>query len=211
MPHYQIDNSETPIRLFKSDFMEFFTHITPVAVTIIWLPVAVIFMVLGIQNWPQAVSAALIPVAFLLGLFIWTLSEYVLHRFLFHLPPKTPAMERISYLFHGIHHHQPNCKTRLVMPPVVSIPLAAIFYFLFQGAATLFGASHWALPMLCGFTIGYLIYDLTHYATHHIPMRWGWYKYLKRYHMKHHYKTPEARFGVSSPLWDVVFRTKPTE
>ncbi len=65
--------------------------------------------------------------------------------------------------------------------------------------------------MISGFTIGYLVYDLTHYASHHFPMRSGWAKYIKRYHMMHHYKTPDARYGVSSPLWDFVFKTKPAE
>ena len=58
-----------------------------------------------------------------------------------------------------------------------------------------------------GFTVGYLTYDLTHYATHHFPMRSGIGRYLKRYHMMHHYKTPDQRFGVSSPLWDIVYGT----
>jgi len=146
----------------------------------------------------------------LIGLFIWTLAEYLLHRFVFHYRPRNATQEKIIYLFHGIHHHQPQCKTRLVMPPVVSIPLAFIFYGLFSLIlGNLFGAPHWVTPMVAGFTIGYLTYDLTHYATHHFAMRSGWWKYVKRYHMVHHYRTPDARFGVSSPLWDIVFKTKP--
>jgi len=62
-------------------------------------------------------------------------------------------------------------------------------------------------PLTAGFLVGYLAYDLIHYATHHFPMRRGYAKYLKRYHMAHHYKTPDARFGVSSPAWDWVFGT----
>jgi dihydroceramide fatty acyl 2-hydroxylase len=48
---------------------------------------------------------------------------------------------------------------------------------------------------------------LTHYATHHWPMRSGIAKFLKRHHMAHHYKSPDSRFGVSSPIWDFVFGT----
>ncbi len=59
--------------------------------------------------------------------------------------------------------------------------------------------------------LGYLIYDITHYATHHFTMRRGIFKFLKRYHLKHHYKTPDLRYGVSSPLWDWVFGTMPKE
>ena len=116
------------------------------------------------------------------------------------------------FLFHGIHHAQPQCKTRLVMPPVVSIPLALFYYGLLSlilGA--LAGIPQWIAPIVSGLVIGYLAYDLTHYATHHFPMRWGFLKFLKRHHMKHHYKTPDQRFGVSSPLWDYVFGTFPQE
>jgi sterol desaturase/sphingolipid hydroxylase (fatty acid hydroxylase superfamily) len=151
-----------------------------------------------------------VPAAFLIGVFVWTFTEYTMHRFVFHFPPHNPTQERITYLFHGIHHHQPQCKTRLVMPPVVSVPLALVFYGLFVLIlGHLFGAPQWVGPLFSGFGTGYLIYDLTHYATHHFPMRRGIFKYLKRYHMQHHYKTPDARYGVSSPLWDIVFRTKP--
>jgi sterol desaturase/sphingolipid hydroxylase (fatty acid hydroxylase superfamily) len=96
------------------------------------------------------------------------------------------------------------------MPPIVSVPLALGFYGLFYLLlAVLLDARSWLPPMFSGFIAGYLIYDLTHYATHHFPMRWGPLKFLKRYHMQHHYKTPDKRFGVSSPLWDVVFGTRP--
>ncbi len=209
MEHYPIDHSETPIRLFKSDFLEFFTHISPVVVVIIWLPFAGYMLARGILARPAQVSWWFIPAAFLIGLFLWTLSEYLLHRFVFHFRPRNARQERITYLFHGIHHHQPQCKTRLVMPPVVSIPLSVVFYLLFSLVLGALGVPHWTGPMIAGFTIGYLVYDLTHYATHHFPMRSRWARYLKRYHMMHHYKTPNARFGVSSPLWDIVFGTKP--
>jgi sterol desaturase/sphingolipid hydroxylase (fatty acid hydroxylase superfamily) len=216
MTHYEIDNihqidhSDTPIRLFKSDFLEFFTHISPITVTVIWLPFAIYMLYRGFAFHPADVSLIFIPIAFLLGVFIWTPSEYLLHRFVFHFKARNPAQERMIYLFHGIHHHQPQCKTRLVMPPVVSIPLSAVFYGLFTLIfATLLGVPHWVGPVVSGFTIGYLTYDLTHYATHHMPLKTHWFKFLKRYHMLHHFRTPSARYGVSSPLWDIVFGTKP--
>jgi sterol desaturase/sphingolipid hydroxylase (fatty acid hydroxylase superfamily) len=210
MAHLPTDHSDVPIRLFKSDFLEFFSHISPIAVVIIWLPVALFFLIRSIVQVPAGAFAAYIPLGFLLGLFLWTLSEYTLHRFLFHMPVKGARAERIVFLFHGVHHAQPQMKTRLVMPPVVSIPLAAVFYGLFHLVfAVLLNAGQWVGPLFSGFIIGYLIYDLTHYATHHFPMRSGYLKYIKRYHMQHHYKTPDKRFGVSSPIWDRVFNTYP--
>jgi sterol desaturase/sphingolipid hydroxylase (fatty acid hydroxylase superfamily) len=210
MSHLPTDHSDVPIRLFKSDFLEFFSHISPVTVTVIWLPVAVYFLVISIIKATPGVFPVYIPVGFMIGLFLWTLAEYTLHRFVFHFPAKGEKMEKIIFLFHGVHHAQPQCKTRLVMPPVVSIPLAALFYGLFYLVfAVLLKIPVWTAPTFSGFIIGYLIYDLTHYATHHFAMRAGYAKYIKRYHMQHHYKTPDKRFGVSSPLWDMVFNTKP--
>lgn len=212
MAHLPIDHSDVPIRLFKSDFMEFFTHISPVVVALIWVPVSVVFMVAEVV-WGTAQHSNYwyLPGGFVAGAFLWTFAEYTLHRFLFHYQPKTPQAERIFFLFHGVHHAQPQCKTRLVMPPVVSVPMALIMYgLIYLVFSVLFGIPHWVGPVFSGFIAGYLFYDLTHYATHHFAMRNGIWKFLKRYHMQHHYKTPNARYGVSSPLWDVIFGTKPS-
>lgn len=210
--HLPTNHSDVPIRLFKSDFLEFFTHISPIVVLLIWLPVSLYFLISAIISLPAGLSAIFIPIAFLFGLFLWTLSEYLLHRFLFHYEPKNATQEKIFFMFHGIHHAQPQCKTRLVMPPVLSIPLAAIFYGLFYLVFNLvLGIPHWVAPTFSGFILGYLAYDMIHYATHHFAMRDGYWKFIKRYHMQHHYKTPTKRFGVSSPIWDSVFQTKPTD
>jgi sterol desaturase/sphingolipid hydroxylase (fatty acid hydroxylase superfamily) len=210
MSHLPVDHSDVPIRLFKSNFMEFFSHISPITVTVIWLPIAIYFLVSAILKAAPGVFPVYIPVGFVLGLFLWTLAEYTLHRFVFHFPAKGEKAEKFIFLFHGIHHAQPQCKTRLVMPPIVSIPLAALFYGLFHLIfSVLLNAPQWIAPVFSAFIFGYLAYDLTHYATHHFPMHSGYSKFLKRYHMQHHYKTPNKRFGVSSPLWDLVFKTKP--
>lgn len=204
------DHSDVPIRLFKSDFLEFFSHINPIVVVIIWLPVALFFLIRSIVTATGAGFAFYIPIGFIVGLFFWSLAEYLLHRFVFHMHVKGDRAERVLFLFHGVHHAQPQEKSRLVMPPVVSIPLGLLFYGLFHLLfVTLLKSPQWVGPVFSGFAVGYLIYDLTHYATHHFPMRSGYAKYIKRYHMQHHYKTPEKRFGVSSPVWDMVFNTKP--
>jgi dihydroceramide fatty acyl 2-hydroxylase len=207
-PHIEISHAKEPIRLFKSDFLEFFTHIHPAVVLVIWTPVVAYCLAVAIR--PGSASPLGLTLGFLAGLFLWTFAEYTLHRFVFHFPPRTPRQERLVFLFHGIHHAQPQCKTRLVMPPAVSIPLALLFYGVFHLVlATLLGIPAGVAPTFAGFVAGYLVYDMTHYATHHFPMRRGFLRFLKRYHMQHHYKTPTERFGVSSPLWDIVFDTMP--
>ena len=209
--HYNLNHSDVPIRLFKSDFLEFFTHITPLAVVIIWTPIILYSLYRGISEVPLGMSGAYIPLGYVLGMFLWTFLEYTVHRFLFHMPPTTPLTEKISFLFHGVHHVQPAYKTRLVMPPVVSIPLGIIVALLYSALTSVLGISQWLWPLLAGTMTGYLIYDLIHYATHHWPLRWGYLKYLKRYHMKHHYKVDDAYYGITSPIWDYVFRTVPAD
>jgi sterol desaturase/sphingolipid hydroxylase (fatty acid hydroxylase superfamily) len=221
MNHLPSDPSRdaVPIRLFKSDFMEFFTHISPVTIVVIWLPLALYLGISALARSPAPASvpnegaggsgAGFVAAAFVLGLFLWTFAEYTLHRFLFHHKPTSPQQERIFFLFHGIHHAQPQVKTRLVMPLPVSIPAALIswglFYLIF---GIVFRSPQWVAPLMSGFLIGYLAYDLIHYATHHFPMRSGYGKFIKRHHMQHHYKDAATRFGVSSPLWDYVFLTQ---
>ncbi len=209
----EINHSDIPIRLFESDFLEFFTHVHPAVIIVLWAPVIVYSYLWGYQIRPPGSGRAYLPVAFLLGLFVWTFVEYNIHRFFFHFHPKTPFQDRIVFLFHGVHHVQPRMKTRLVMPPVVSLPLGALFLLLFYLlVGKLIGQLHWVGPLLSGFALGYLIYDLTHYATHHFAMRRGrYFRFLKRHHMLHHYKTPDLRFGVSSPFWDWVYGTLPND
>ncbi len=203
-------SSKKPIRLFESDFLEFFTHIHPGVVAAIWLPVIGYFVARAILTRPTEVSPLTIPAGFLIGLALWTLAEYGLHRFLFHFHPRAPWQERVSFLFHGVHHAQPMSKTRLVMPPPVSIPLALLFYALFYGVlGVLLNAPHWIAPLFSGFGMGYLLYDMTHYAMHHIQIEWGYFQRMRKHHMQHHGKTPDQRFGVTSRLWDKVFGTDP--
>jgi dihydroceramide fatty acyl 2-hydroxylase len=211
MNHPPIDVRKDPesIRLFKSDFLEFFTHISPAVIIGLWLPIVVVLLVYaGLTSKGNAFPVYL-PLGFILGLLLWTLAEYTLHRFLFHHKPTSPRQERIFFLFHGVHHAQPQDKTRLVMPLPVSIPMALVFFGLFHLILSgLLKAPQWVAPVMAGFLAGYLVYDLTHYATHHFPMRRGYAKFVKRYHMQHHYKDPNKRFGVSSPVWDFVFHTQ---
>ena len=210
MAHIELDHSDQPIRLFKSNFLEFFTHISPITVLAIWIPVVASCLIYSI--FLKTLSFWGIFIGYVAGLFLWTLAEYLLHRFLFHFQPRNKWQERAAFLFHGVHHSQPKIKSRLVMPPALSIPLAAIFYGLFFLIfSTLLSLNAWTYTLFAGFITGYIIYDITHYATHHFPMRKGIWKWLKRHHMQHHYKNPKQQFGVSSPIWDYIFITMPKE
>ncbi|MEA4906779.1 MAG: fatty acid hydroxylase [Chloroflexi bacterium] len=208
----EINHSDIPIRLFKSGFLEFFTHVHPITIIILWTPIIIGSFYWGYSLHPAQGGLLYLPVGFISGMAIWTFVEYNIHRFMFHFCPRAAWQQRIVFLFHGVHHAQPRMKTRLVMPPAVSIPMGIFFFALFNWIiAGLIGQPAWVGPVLSGFSLGYLIYDLMHYATHHFPMRHGVFKYLKRHHMLHHYKTPNQRFGVSTTFWDSVYGTLPKD
>lgn len=212
--HFEPEKRPGPrIRLFRSRILESLTLVHPAVVLAVWVPVIVWFLW---QAWRGSPATGMTPgrivAAFAVGLFAWTLVEYGLHRFVFHFSPEHPPawVRRLVFLFHGIHHVQPWDPARLVMPPSAGIPLATLFYLLFGWIlARVLGAPHWHAPLFAGFLCGYVAYDMLHYATHHRRMSLPVLRWLKRNHLLHHHGPPDERFGVSSPLWDHVFRTHP--
>ena len=89
-----------------------------------------------------------------------------------------------------------------MMPLVVTLPISAAIVLVARAAG---GIS--ALPLVAGFLHGYLLYDTVHHTIHRGANRSRIVRWLRKHHMQHHYATPDKRFGVSSPLWDLVFRT----
>ena len=111
----------------------------------------------------------------------------------------------MHFIIHGVHHDHPNDKMRLVMPPGASIPLALLFF----GAFWLIFGSPTAYPLFAGFLVGYLTYDYMHYYLHHFVPKSTLGKRLREQHMRHHFQDHRYGYGVSSPIWDVVFGTLP--
>ena len=187
-------------QMFETPIIERFSRIHPATPFVFWLPV------LAYLAWRAAgngVGLGLgVGLAFA-GLVVWTLTEYFLHRYLFHYVGPKPWQRRMYFVLHGVHHDFPQDADRLVMPLGASVPLGSVFYVLFL---LVFGRV-WVDPLFVGFGLGYLTYDGMHYALHHFRMSSRWGKWLKRNHMIHHHTGVNARWGVSSPLWDWVFRT----
>ena len=196
-----ISNSQESVRMFKSDLLEGLSKVHFTVPLFIFIPV-IGFCIY--KSFELALGIITFAEFFLLGLFIWTLVEYIMHRFVFHyMPPDKPWAMRMHFIFHGVHHDYPSDAKRLVLPPSVSIPLATAFYFLFKAI----------LPLNCifaffpGFILGYLFYDISHYAIHHFNFKGNIWKKIKQHHMLHHYQDPGKGYGVSSPLWDKIFRS----
>jgi sterol desaturase/sphingolipid hydroxylase (fatty acid hydroxylase superfamily) len=195
-----VSNKNETVRMFESDFMEFFSRVHPVTPLILYLPV--VGYMLYISTWQRQLPIVAVAALFLLGILLWTLLEYLIHRHIFHYKPKTHVGKRLHYIIHGVHHDYPNDARRLVMPPSISVPLALLFYGVFL---LIFGRL--TPSVFAGLVFGYVCYDMLHYATHHFAMKRGLWLWLKQYHLRHHYKDDHVGYGISSPLWDYVFRT----
>jgi sterol desaturase/sphingolipid hydroxylase (fatty acid hydroxylase superfamily) len=183
--------------MFKNDFLEGLSKIHFSVPLFIFVPAIIFFIYKAILN---NISVTAFAGYFILGIFVWTAAEYVLHRYLFHYMPKSEWGLRLHFIFHGVHHDYPRDSKRLVMVPSVSVPLAALFYFLFS----LFLAPVNLYAFFPGFIIGYLAYDMTHYAIHHANFKSSFWKKIKQHHMLHHYDDPSKGYGVSSVLWDKI-------
>ncbi|KAK9480545.1 hypothetical protein V1514DRAFT_173916 [Lipomyces japonicus] len=171
-------------------------------VPLVWLPCIAYGCYLALQGLPAYKFALL----FGLGLFLWTLVEYILHRMLFHLDDHLPNHSiafSLHFILHGIHHYLPMDKLRLVMPPTLFVALATPFYKLAHALFPYYAA----LAVYSGGILGYVMYDVTHYLLHHAVLP-PYFRDLKSYHMDHHYKNYELGFGVTSKFWDVVFGTQ---
>jgi sterol desaturase/sphingolipid hydroxylase (fatty acid hydroxylase superfamily) len=189
------------IRIFKNPILEACTHVHPIVPLVMWAPViAYLFYRSVYVHQLNLVTHLLIMLA---GLLVWTFSEYALHRIVFHFPAKGPWGKRFVFLFHGLHHDDPDDSTRLVMPPVPAILMGSLLYGLFY----LIVPDQFLDGFMAFFFIGYLCYDYIHYGTHHFKMTSPIARYLKKYHLQHHHSKEASKYGVSSPLWDYIFRT----
>lgn len=196
-----ISNSQESVRMFKNDFLEALSKVHYLVPVFIFMPV-ILFCIY--ESVTLSIGWLTFFEYFILGIFIWTFVEYVMHRFVFHyVPADKPWAQRIHFIFHGVHHDYPSDAKRLVLPPSVSIPLATLFYFLFRAILPV----NYIFAFFPGFILGYLFYDLSHYAIHHFNFKGSIWKKIKQHHMLHHYQDPDKGYGVSSPLWDKVFRS----
>ncbi len=187
-------------RMFESNLLDKLSRVHPVVPLVIFIPAIAVLFALGQEGSPPLEVIAWIAG----GWVFWTLTEYWLHRIVFHFEPEDGIGARLHWIIHGVHHDHPNDPMRLVMPPSVSVPLAIGFWALF----------HWVIGgqqadlFACGFLVGYLVYDMTHYHLHHHKPRTRVGKLFYELHMRHHFQDHTRGFGVAAPWWDTAFGTR---
>jgi sterol desaturase/sphingolipid hydroxylase (fatty acid hydroxylase superfamily) len=149
-----------------------------------------------------SLTASITVGLFLTGMLAFTLVEYLVHRYLFHMRTYNEWRKKFQYIVHGVHHEFPKDKERLAMPPLLSVTIATILLLLFR---LVLGDLTFAF--LPGFLVGYAMYLSVHYMVHVYQPPKNIFKILWVNHAVHHYKHGEYVFGVSSPLWDYIFGT----
>jgi dihydroceramide fatty acyl 2-hydroxylase len=185
--------------MFDSDLLDRLSRVHPAVPPLIFLPAVSVLFVAGAQELNTGETVGLVAAGWL----FWTLMEYWIHRIVFHFEPESGPGARFHWIIHGVHHDHPNDPLRLVMPPSVSVPLAAAFY----GGFVLVLGSAAGNVFAAGFLLGYLVYDMTHYYLHHFKPKTRFGRLMRELHMRHHFQDDTRGFGISAPFWDYIFGT----
>ena len=187
--------------MFERRWLDRLSRVHHTVPLFIFLPAITVFLAIGLRR------TGVLPVAawFAGGWLFWTLTEYWMHRLVFHFEPESGLGARLHWIIHGVHHDHPNDPMRLVMPPSVSVPLSVLFVLAFVAVA----GTPAAYTIAAGFLAGYLVYDMLHYHLHHHVPRSRPGRALRTLHMRHHFQDDTRGFGISAPFWDHVFRTVP--
>ncbi|KAL9688809.1 hypothetical protein QQ045_033233 [Rhodiola kirilowii] len=199
--HVPIVSKKGP-RFFGNDYLEMLTKTKWWVIPMVWLPVV---CMLVLRSVSMGLKTSHVAMMLVFGLFIWTLMEYMLHRFLFHVKTTSYWANTAHYLLHGCHHKHPMDALRLVFPPAATAILCVPFWSIVRILST----PSVAPVVFAGILSGYVMYDLTHYYLHHGKPIEGYFHSLKRYHLNHHFKLQSLGFGITSKLWDIVFGTLP--
>src|SRR5688572_24928574 len=167
--------------MFDSDILDRLSRVHPMVPVLIFVPAIVAAFTVGARGEPTTIQVVGLVLA---GYVFWTLTEYWMHRLIFHFEPEEGLGARLHWIIHGVHHDHPNDPMRLVMPPSVSIPLAAAFY----GVFALVAGTPEAFGLAAGFFSGYLAYDMLHYHVHHHQPTSRLGKRVRELHMRHHFQ-----------------------
>jgi sterol desaturase/sphingolipid hydroxylase (fatty acid hydroxylase superfamily) len=141
------------------------------------------------------VHAITLTFVFVAGLFAWTLLEYIIHGVLAH------SHRTFVTPLHNEHHVDP----RAVFAMRAWIPTAVVLIVL----SAIFGIAP-AMIFLFGIVAGFAVYEWLHYRMHFALPSNAVEARLRARHLAHHLREPDAIFGVTTPIWDIVFGTEPT-
>ena len=187
--------------LFKNNSLEKLTVVSAFWFVVTW---SVVLPLVAIAGWGDVTPLAGLGLV-VVGMIVWSLFEYSVHRYLFHWKTEWPWAKRLIFVVHGNHHAQSDDRLRNLMPLILSIPISMSIWAMF--VAAIGPAGTW---LFLGFILGYVVYDLVHYACHQWPMRGALGEALKRHHMRHHHVDADMNYAITGIFWDRIFSSRIT-
>jgi len=189
------------IRLFRYAWLERLTMVSLRTFIITWA--VLLAMIFWAAQGTARQTAAL--GLFMAGLLVWSLTEYALHRFLFHWKPRWAPLAHLIFIVHENHHTAPGDPMRNLMPPLVSMTVGGLIW---AGCVAIIGpAGTW---LFGGFISAYVGYDLVHYGCHQWPLTDRLSGRFKAHHMRHHHARVSGNYAITGMIWDRLFGTRIT-
>lgn len=170
---------------------------------LVFTPLTLLAILASFNIQPVALYTAATSVLF--GWITWTFIEYTAHRFPLHAAQGNNFWQKLMSGCHAEHHRNPDNLEDVTLSLWLSIPLY-LFFALSPGLLT--GQFTAGVFWATGIALGYLIYEVIHLVVHAKGFKWVRLKSLRRHHMVHHFRDENLNFGVSTEIWDKVFRTR---
>ena len=141
-----------------------------------------------------------------IGVLLWTILEYGLHRFVFHIqiPVRNQHLRDIVNGSHLGHHASPRDPEKVLVHPLYGVVISAVLFGILY---LITGAAFASAGLMTGIWAGFLYYEAVHYRVHMSLSGIGFIARQRRTHFYHHFTNNKRCFGVTSPLWDYVFGT----
>ncbi|MEE6450344.1 sterol desaturase family protein [Gottfriedia acidiceleris] len=182
----------------KGLYRDFFLHFDIIVMGVLFL-VGIIYSLGFHLSW-------LTVLIFIIGLIFFMFSEYVTHRFIFHIKaPKNKLLLKFMKRIHYDHHMYPDDLKLLFLPIWYSIPnlgsLCIIYFLISKDLIQTIAFGSGLIFML-------LVYEWKHYVAHKpIKPLTKVGRQIKKLHILHHFKNENFWYGVSTPIFDGIFGT----
>lgn len=204
-------HTNNSVRLFYNPLLEMLSKTFWWMVPLVWLPVS--YSLYHSASIALDINQPLLMCLWLMCVFLWTLVEYSLHRFVFHLDESLPNHKlaiMLHFALHGIHHLIPMDRMRLVFPPAAASIIVALIWTMLSVVLP-----HSVVCLVVsGGLVGYVMYDLMHYFLHHgvnssiLLTDNSFIRMMRSQHLYHHYTNHHEGYGITLPVWDKVFSTE---
>lgn len=191
--NYLIQNERNLLRLFAAK--------NPWTVLYFVLPYTLLTLYLA-RNFNYSLLE--MGTLFIASILYWSLAEYIIHRFFFHLNTSYKTLNYMIGSFHLYHHKNPDD-----LQVINSGWFTALFGLFLHGSIfyLITFSIKYSLALIIGTLIVYYYYEWIHYLVHQRVYNKGFMKYYQDFHLTHHVKA-KKNFGQITPIWDYVFKTQ---